>query len=312
MRLLDEHPDIDVIIEEDIAESAVISAVADVHAIIVRNAVITRSVVEAARQLQVVSRTGVGYDNVDIPALNERGIPLTITPNANATSVAEHAMYLMLSLAKRGGLHHAAVCDGNFGIRFEMRARDIENKRLLIVGFGRVGTRLAPRAQAFGMQVHVNDPFVKPSFIEAAGCTHELDLAAALPAADVVSLNCPLTGLTRNLIGERELRAMKASSLVINTARGGVIDETALLNALNDGEIAGAGLDVFVDEPPASNDPLLSAPNVVLTPHHAGVSLEAAERAGVAVANNTINALFATLDPSVVVNPQTLGDGAHA
>jgi len=310
MDILNRHPDIDVIVSEDISESAIIAAVADVHAIIVRNAIITRAIVEAANQLEVVSRTGVGYDNVDIPALNERGIPLTITPNANATSVAEHVMYLMLSLAKQGRVHHAAVRDGNFGIRFEMRARDVEDKCLLIVGFGRVGSRLAPRAEAFGMRVHVNDPFVDRAVIESAGYTYEGDLAAALPSADVVSLHCPLTELTRHLISEAELRAMKTSSFVINTARGGVVDERALLAALTHGVIAGAGLDVFDAEPPATDDPLLAMPNVVLTPHHAGVSLEAAERAGVAVANNTINALFGTLDPVVVVNSQTLGERA--
>ena len=312
MNLLDEHSDIEVVVGSDITEQALIGMVGDVHAIIVRNAVITRPIIESAKQLQVVSRTGVGVDNIDIPALNERRIPLTITPNANATSVAEHAMYMLLSLAKRGAEHHAAVRDGNFAVRFEMRATDIENKRLLIVGFGRVGTRLAPRAQAFGMQVHVSDPYVDRAFVEAAGCTYETDFAAALAATDVVSLHCPLVDETRHLISTRELGLMKSSAFVINTARGGVIDEDALLEALTSGAIAGAGLDVFFDEPPATDSALLCAPNIVLTPHHAGVSLEAAERAGVAVANNTIDALFGELDPSVVVNPHVLGEKANA
>ena len=169
------------------------------------------------------SGAGVGVDNVDIPALNERGISLTITPGANATSVAEHTMYLMLALAKQSRVHHQAVTEGNFALRFEMRARDIENRQLLIVGFGRVGSRLAPRAQAFGMRVHIYDPYVESTEIEAAGFTVEECLSAALPHADVVSLHCALTVETRHIISTSALEAMKPSAWLINTSRGGVV-----------------------------------------------------------------------------------------
>ena len=148
--MLTDRDDLKIMFSENNSETAILSVVADAHAIIVRNGNITRAIIEAASELEVVCRTGVRVDNVDIPALNERGIPLTITPGANATSVAEHAMYLLLSLAKQSRVHHRAVKEGDFGLRFEMRARDIENKRLLIIGFGRIGSRAASRAQGFG------------------------------------------------------------------------------------------------------------------------------------------------------------------
>lgn len=306
MSMLEEHDDIELVFSEDVSEAAICAAAGGVNAIIVRNGLISRTVIEAAPALEVVCRTGVGVDNVDIPALNERGVPLTITPGANATSVAEHTMYLMLALAKQSRVHHQAVTEGNFAIRFEMRARDIENRQLLIVGFGRVGSRLAPRAHAFGMRVHVYDPYVESAEIETAGFTVEECLSAALPHADVVSLHCPLNVETRHIISTSALEAMKPSAWLINTSRGGVIDESALLQALETRVIAGAGLDVFTEEPPAPDNRLLTLPNVVLSPHHAGVSLEVAERSSIAVATNTIKALFGTLDPAVVVNPVVL------
>lgn len=306
MSMLEQHPDIELCFSEDISESAICAAVGNAHAIIVRNGLITRKIIDSAPALEVVSRTGVGVDNVDIPALTERNIPLTITPNANATSVAEHAMYMILTLAKKGHMHHRAVTERNFAVRFEMHATDIESKRLLIIGFGRIGTRLAPRAAAFGMQVDVYDPYVEDAEIEASGCSVAMDLDAALSEADYVSLHCPLTDETRHIISSAELSRMKTTAVIINTARGGVVDEDALVEALNSGSIAGAGADVFVDEPPPGGHPLLSAPNMLLSPHHAGVSLQAAERAGVSVANNTISALFGTLDRAVVVNLEVL------
>ena len=306
MKLLEEHDQIELVFSKGVSPAAITAAATGVHAIIVRNGVISRGVIEAAPALEVVCRTGVGVDNVDIAALDERGIPLTITPGANATSVAEHAMYLLLALAKQSEMHHRAVIEGNFAIRFEMHARDIENKRLLIVGFGRVGSKVAPRAQAFGMQVHVYDPYVDSALIEAAGCALEKSLISAISQADVVSLHCPLTDETRNIFSTSAFDSMKSSAWLINTSRGGVVDESALLHALEAGDIAAAGLDVFAEEPPATDNRLLTLPNVVLSPHNAGVSLEAAQRSSIAVATNTIDALFGILDPNVVVNPKTL------
>ena len=203
-------------------------------------------------------------------------------------------------------MHHQAVTQGNFALRFEMHSRDIENKKLLIVGFGRVGSRLGPRAKAFGMRVHVYDPNLDSAEIEAAGFTLEKSLLSAISQADVISLHCPLNDETRHLLSTSEFESMKSSAWLINTSRGGVVDESALLQALETGNIAAAGLDVFAEEPPASDNRLLTLPNVVLSPHNAGVSLEAAERSSIAVARNTINALFGTLDANVVVNPKTL------
>ncbi len=309
MALLAEHPEIVPVVMEDLREDAIVEAIRDAHAAIVRNARITRRIIDAAPRLEVVSRHGVGYDNVDVEALTERGIPLTVTGTANSVSVAEHAMYLMLSLAKQGLAHHQAVRTGQFQVRFEMRAVDLDGKRLLIVGFGRIGSRVAPRALAFGMRVSVSDPYVDRALIEAAGCTTVDNLAQALPDVDVVTLHCPLTQETRGLIGARELALMKPSAFLVNTARGGVVDENALVAALRSGGIAGAGVDVFELEPPPADHPLLALDNVVLSPHHAGISLEASIRAAEAVVQNVLDAFAGRLSPTLVVNHQVLGGG---
>lgn len=304
--ILEARDDVQVAVASDPSEETLVREVRDAHAILARATPVTRRIIEVADDLRVVSRHGVGYDSVDVACLTERGIPLTIAIEANALSVAEHAMYLMLALAKRGFEFDRAMHRGEFAIRESSRGIDLAEKSLLIIGFGRTGTRVARFARAFEMRVFVYDPYIDQSLIGAAGCTAVSDCAAVLPDMDVVSLHCPLTEETRGMIGAEALAAMKPSAYVINCARGGIVDEPALCRVLESGGIAGAGLDVFVREPLPGDDPILAFDNVITSPHIAGVTVEAAIRMATGSAVNVLAAFDDRLDPAAVVNPEVL------
>lgn len=306
MALLRERGDIQIRVASATDERTIIREARDAHAVIARAIPVTGAIIDAARELCVVSRHGVGYDNVDVARLTERGIPLTIAIDANALSVAEHTLYLILALAKRGFAFDRAVKSGRFDIRATLHGADIADKNLLVVGFGRTGTRVARLAGAFGMNVFVCDPYIDQSLIRSADCEPVDDYASVLADMDIVTMHCPLNDETRAMIGESELAAMKASAYVINCARGGIVDEQALRAALEDGGIAGAGLDVFVREPTPGDDPLLALENVITSPHIAGVTLEASMRMAMGSAANVLAAFDGTLDPAVVVNREVL------
>ncbi|MGI9335723.1 MAG: hydroxyacid dehydrogenase [Gammaproteobacteria bacterium] len=309
LNLLRARDDIETIVTQEVAQAALVDAVASVHALVVRTAVINETVIDAAPALEVVSRHGVGYDAVDVAALTRRGIPLTIATNGNAIAVAEHALYFMLALAKCGRPYDNETRAGNFAIRDKIGAFELHGRRLLIIGFGRIGTRVAALAQAFAMDVHVYDPYIDQAAIATAGCTAVNELHAALPDMDVVSIHCPLTTETRAMIDASELRRMKANALVINCARGGIVHEQALSDAIAAGRIGGAGLDVFEGEPahPAPGHSLFGFDNVMVTPHTAGVSLEAARRMATQSVHNVLDTFDGKLDPDVVVNREVLG-----
>lgn len=304
--LLRERDDIQITVASAISEQAVMREARDAHAIIARATPVTRAIIDAAPELCVVSRHGVGYDSVDVARLTERGIPLTIAIEANALSVAEHTLYFILALAKRGFDFDRGVKSGNFHIRATLHGADITEKNLLISGFGRTGTRVAKLARAFDMKVFVYDPYIDQSLITAAGCTPVNAYASVLPDMDMVTMHCPLTDETKGMIGARELSVMKSTSYVINCARGGIVDEQALCAALKNNTIAGAGLDVFVHEPTPGDDPLLALDNVITSPHIAGVTLEASMRMAAGAAANVLAAFDGTLNPAVVVNSEVL------
>jgi len=205
---------------------------------------------DASRDMKVVTRIGVGYDAVDVPALSRRKIPLMVAGTANSPSVAEQALFMMLTLAKRAVEMHSIVKDGNWGYRLGMLPYDLFGKTVLIVGFGRIGTRTAKRCLAMEMNVLVYDPYKSADEIKAAGCEPVADLDAALPRADFVSIHCPKTSETIAMFNAARLERMKPTAYLINTARGGIIDEPALYEALVSGRLSGAGLDVFLQEAP--------------------------------------------------------------
>ena len=304
--LLQERKDVEIAIASEISEDSLIREVRDVHAIIARATPVTRAMIDAASELCVVSRHGVGYDSVDVARLTERGIPLAIAIHGNALSVAEHTLYLILALAKRGFAFDQAVGRGNFDIRATLRGADIAGKSLLVVGFGRTGTRVACFACAFDMKVFVYDPYIDQSLIASAGYSRVDDYFSVLPDMDMVTLHCPLTEETRGMIGGQELDAMKSSAYLVNCARGGIVDEQALCTALESKSIAGAGLDVFVSEPLPGDNPLLALDNLITSPHVAGVTLEASMRMATGAATNVLAAFDGTLDPAAVVNSEVL------
>ena len=297
--------DVDVDIYEGRDPAEIKRRIVDADAVVVRTAVIDRAVIDAGRRLAIISRHGVGYDAVDIGAAAERSIPVTIAPLANSVSVAEHAMFMLLALAKTARANDAAVREDRFEqAKVSARRFDLAGRNLLIVGFGRIGSRVAPRALGFGMRVHARDPYVEPGVMEAAGCTVVDDLHAALPEMDAVTVHTPLNHETRGIIGAKELALMKPTAYVVNTARGGVVAEDALLAALEADRIGGAGLDVFESEPtpPRTDHPLLAFDNVVVSPHCAGGSVESSMRMAEYSVRNVLDCFDGRIDPEVVVN----------
>jgi D-3-phosphoglycerate dehydrogenase / 2-oxoglutarate reductase len=262
---------------------------------------------EASRDMKVVTRIGVGYDAVDVPALSRRKIPLMVAGTANSPSVAEQAMFMMLTLAKRAVEMHALVKDGNWSIRLSKLPYDLFGKTVLIVGFGRIGTRTAKRCLAMEMNVLIYDPYKPAAEIEVAGCEQVADLDAALPRADFVSIHCPKTSETVGMFNATRLKRMKPTAYLINTARGGIIDEPALYDALVSGKLAGAGLDVFDQEPPPVGHSLFELPNVIIAPHVAGVTREAVDRMSEQTARNILSALDGEPIRQNVINQDVLG-----
>jgi D-3-phosphoglycerate dehydrogenase / 2-oxoglutarate reductase len=262
---------------------------------------------EASKDMKVVTRIGVGYDAVDVLALSRRKVPLMVAGSANSPSVAEQAMFMMLTLAKRAVEMHSLVRDGNWGYRLGMLPYDLYGKTVLIVGFGRIGTRTAKRCLAMEMNVLVYDPYKSANDIKAAGCQPVADLDAALPRADFVSIHCPKTPETVGMFDAARLKRMKPTAYLINTARGGIVVEAALYDALVSGKLAGAGLDVFEQEPPPSGHSLFALPNVIMAPHVAGVTREAVDRMSEQTARNILSALDGEPIRQNVINQDVLG-----
>ncbi|WFU13577.1 hydroxyacid dehydrogenase [Bradyrhizobium sp. CB3481] len=246
---------------------------------------------ESSGDMQVVTRIGVGFDAVDVPALSRRKIPLMVAGTANSPSVAECALFMMLTLAKRATEMHSLVRDNKWADRLGMLPYDLFGKTVLIVGFGRIGSRTAKRCLAMEMNVQVFDPYKPAADIKAAGCEPVADLDAVLPRADFVTIHCPKNPETVGMFNADRLKRMKPAAYLINTARGGIVDEAALYTALTSGKLAGAGLDVFAQEPPPAGQALLALPNVITAPHVAGVTVEAVDRMSEQTARNILSVL---------------------
>lgn len=278
----------------------------DTDAIIVRMTKITREVCQAAPDLKIVARHGVGYEAVDVDALTDHGVPLTITGDVNSTAVAEHTLALMLALAKQVVTYDRAIRNDNFAIRDGFDSTELSGKTALLAGFGRIGRATAVRASAFGMRVMIADPFVTAEQVEAEGYVYAPNFRAALPEADYVCIHVPKTPETTNLISTDELKAMKSSAHVLNVSRGGIIDEAALHTALTEGWIRGAALDVFEPEPPRPDNPLLALDNIVVSPHCGAFTEECAQRMAEACARSVLDALDGKYDPDLVINKEAL------
>jgi D-3-phosphoglycerate dehydrogenase len=302
MQLLRSHNELTHEVLEKPARDEISSRLAQADALIVRTAQLSAEMMDKAHQLKIVARHGVGYDNVPVEVLSRKKIPLATTGNANAITVAEHALYLLLTLAKRGSDFDRAMREGDWESRNRLQGSEILGKNLLLVGFGRIGKEVAKRALAFGMQVNVFDPYVSPEQVSKAGANHINNLEAFLPYTDFLSLHLPFTPQNRHIIGAAEIKALPTKAYVINTARGGLIDEQELLKALDAGELAGAGLDCFEQEPPPTNIELLKSHKVVLSPHNASLTVECTRRLGLVCVENVVDALTGRLQRDRVVN----------
>jgi D-3-phosphoglycerate dehydrogenase len=275
----------------------------DVDAVIAGDSKITEESLSQADRLRVIGRFGAGVDSVDVNACTKKSILLFNAPGLNAQSVAEHIMGMMVALAKRFRAVDALVRNGLWTEKSRYMGNELHGKTLGIIGFGNIGSKLTRMAQAFGMQVIVYDPYISPDRAEELGAKL-IDLEPLLKDSDAVSLNAPLTKETRGLIGERQLRIMKRDAILINTARGGLVDEQALFKALTENWIAGAGIDVLENEP-VTKHPLFRFENVIFTPHTASWTIEAFRRIGIAVCENILKTLNGEI-PDTLVNPEAL------
>ena len=308
--LLRERDDIELIEFPNLISAAdfeaLLKAHAPVHGVALGATRFGETELEAARDMKVVTRIGVGFDAVDVPALSRRKVPLMVVGTANSPSVAEQALFMMLLLAKRANELHTLVKDGQWSTRLGKLPYDLFGKTVLIIGFGRIGTRTAKRCLAMEMNVQVYDPYKSADEIRSAGYEPVADLDAALPGADFVSIHCPKNPETIGMFNAARLRRMKPSAYLVNTARGGLIDEAALYDALTSGKLAGAGLDVFAQEPPPIPNPLFELPNVIIAPHVAGVTWEAVDRMSEQTARNILSALDGDPIRQNVINQDVL------
>ena len=269
------------------------SKIKDCDGISIRTAKLSGEVIKAANNLKIISRHGVGYDNIDLEVSKKKNITLAITATANAVAVAEHVMFMILNISKRGSMYDDTVKSGKFNERNKLpKTVELWNKNILIAGFGRIGQALIKRCLGFEMNVFVFDPFVSKEFIEKRGGTKVDNLSETSKDMDAMSLHIPLNDETKNIINYELLKSMKKNCIIINAARGGIVNEVDLDRALNENLIFGAGLDVFETEPPAENNPLLKNKKVFLSPHTAAFTEECMTRMG----KETIQNIFDFFD----------------
>ncbi len=274
--------------------------------LIVRGTPVDEALLAKAEKLRVVCRHGVGYDLVDVPALTRRGIALMITPEANAASVAEHALMLMLCLARNVGPVAAAVRRGEWRVRGQSDTFELGGRRVLVIGFGRIGTRVARLCAAFGMRVMVHDPYLPAGTIRGAGYEAVVDRDTGLAQADIVTVHVPANDATRGMVNAAFLARMKPGAVFVNTARGALVDEAALEAALRSRHLGAAGLDVLNVEPMVQGLSMLELDNLVVTPHVAASTAEGLRRMAWDSAGNVLDFLSGRPDRDAVVNAEVL------
>lgn len=314
VELLNAHPAITADFKTGLSPEELLEIIGDYDALVVRSQTkVTPEVFAKASKLRAVGRAGVGVDNIDRDAANAHGVIVMNTPTGNTISTAEHAFTLMLSAARNIASAHAEVLQGNFkAARKAYAGIELNTKRLAVIGMGRIGAEFARRAQAFNMHVVAFDPFLT----QARADQLKVELAespdAALKGADVVTLHVPLTDDTRHILNAERLALLNKGALVINCARGGLIDETALKDAIDSGHIAGCALDVYEDEPPSAEHPLFGLDkHVAFTPHLGASTMEAQENVGIQVAEQ-IRDYLATGEIRNAINMPSLDAAALA
>ena len=302
IKLLMDNSNYEYEILENLEAQDIKSKISNCDAISIRTAKLSGELINCSKNLKIISRHGVGYDNIDLTASKEKNITLAITATANAIAVAEHVLFMLLNIAKRKSMYDESVKSGNFSNRNKLpKTIEIWNKNILIAGFGRIGQCLIKRCKGFEMNVFVYDPFVSKEVVESLGGKKVDNLEDSIKNMDAVSLHVPLNDKTKNLINYNLLRTMKKNCIIINAARGGVINEIDLDRALNENLIFGAGLDVFEKEPPDQNNPLLKNEKVFLSPHTAAFTEECMVRMGKETIQNIIDFFEKKLDKSKTI-----------
>ncbi len=287
---------------EDTEISNLKSKIVNCDAISIRTANLTAEVINSAKNLQIISRHGVGYDNIDLKSSKDKNITIAITATANAVAVAEHVMFMLLSISKRKNMYDNNVKTGKFIERNKLpKTIELWKKNILILGFGRIGKALIKRCLGFEMNVFVYDPFISSDAIESTGGKKIENLQDSIKQMDAISLHVPLTEKTKNLINYGLLKTMKKNCIIVNAARGGIINEIDLNKALNENLIFGAGIDVFEKEPPDDNNPLLKNEKVFLSPHTASFTEECLTRMGIETIQNIIDFFDNKLEESKIV-----------
>lgn len=289
---------------EEVSESSYAPLMHKADGLVIRTQPCSATSIALAPQLKIVSRHGVGYDAVHLPSLNERGIALAVCGDVNSVSVAEHSMMLILAATKQTVKADHSVRNGQWGWRNLLASREVSGKNLLIIGYGRIGRHLARMASGFSMNICAYDPYLEKAGWPAGHVAPVSSLEEGLRWADAVSVNVPHSG--KALIGAAELGCMRPNAVLVNTARGGVIDEAAMAAALKQGTIAGAGVDVFETEPPTADNPLFGLHNAILTPHIAGLTAECGERMAISSVQNVLDFFNGCIDQSLIVNKEAL------
>ena len=292
IKLLEKNSKFEYEVIEDLSKENLLSKLPAFDGITLRRGKIDSQILEKCKKLKVISRHGVGYDNVDIKYLKEKNITLLVTATTTSVSPAEHIMFMLLNISKGYDLYDKTVRNGEFASVMHMKNNnnfELSNKKILIIGFGRIGRQLIKRCLGFEMIVNVYDPFVEKKTIESLGGIKIDDLNIGLKEADIISLSVPLTKETQNMINMEKIKIMKASAVIINTSRGGVVNEKDLNEALDRSMIHGAGLDVFEKEPPDEINPLLKNKKIILSPHAATFTKECKSAMSVEAVQNVID-----------------------
>lgn len=296
-----------ILFDDEEPPSSLHGALREADGIALGHTLFSAAEIEVAQHLCVVGRIGVGFDSVDVAELTRRRIPLMVTSTSNSVSVAEHTVAFMMMLAKKMIAMDTMVQEGRWHERLHLGPMDLYQRTVLIIGFGRIGVRTASRCVALEMNVLIYDPQATADAVKTAGCAQVDDLDAALPLADFVCILCPKTKETTNLFDAARMARMKSTAFLINTARGGMIDEATLYGALKSGKLGGAALDVFEHEPVPSDHPLLALPNFIASPHLAGITREAAARMAEVTINNILSVFDGNPNLDLMLNKEVLG-----
>tara|TARA_B100001540_G_scaffold276612_1_gene263555 strand:- start:964 stop:1923 length:960 start_codon:yes stop_codon:yes gene_type:complete len=291
INLLKNNPKFECEVIEDISKNNLIAKLPEFDGITLRRGKVDADILAKCKKLKVISRHGVGFDNVDTKFLKKNNIKLLVTATTTSVSPAEHIMFMIINISKGKDFFDKAVRNGEFESIMHMNHQNFElsNKKILIIGFGRIGKKLIKRCLGFEMKVYAYDPYVKKNEIESLGGIKVENLNDGLKEADIISLSVPLTAETKNMINFDKIKIMKKNAVVINTSRGGVVNEKDLNDALNNKIIYGAGIDVFEKEPPDNNNPLLKNKKVILSPHAATFTQECLSKMSIETAQNLID-----------------------